>query len=59
MDARLAAGLTTVYDADNVSLHDFDGTQPRIRYEKDGRTMRSLATSSPVATAFMASAVRV
>lgn len=38
MDARLAAGLTTVYDADNVGLHDFDGTQPRIRYEKDGRT---------------------
>lgn len=38
MDARLAAGLTTVYDADNVSLHDFDSEQPRIRYEKDGTT---------------------
>lgn len=36
MDARLAAGLTTVYDADNVSLHDFGGEQPRVRYEKDG-----------------------
>lgn len=36
MDARLAAGLTTVYDADNVSLHDFDGDQPRVRYVKDG-----------------------
>ncbi|MBB5052486.1 p-hydroxybenzoate 3-monooxygenase [Afipia massiliensis] len=36
MDARLAAGLSTVYDADNVSLHDFDGDQPRVRYVKDG-----------------------
>jgi p-hydroxybenzoate 3-monooxygenase len=38
MDARLAAGLTTVYNADNVSLHDFDSEQPCIRYEKDGTT---------------------
>ncbi len=38
MDARLAAGLTTVYNADNVSLHDFDSERPRIRYEKDGTT---------------------
>jgi len=36
MDARAAAGLTTVYDADNVSLHDFDGASPRVRYVKDG-----------------------
>jgi p-hydroxybenzoate 3-monooxygenase len=36
MDAREAAGLTTIYDADNVSLHDFDGAQPRVRYAKDG-----------------------
>jgi len=38
MDARLAAGLTTVYDADSVSLHDFDGDRPRVRYMKDGVT---------------------
>ncbi|TXJ25682.1 MAG: 4-hydroxybenzoate 3-monooxygenase [Afipia sp.] len=38
MDARLAAGLTTIYNADNVSLHDFDSEQPRVRYEKDGTT---------------------
>lgn len=38
MDARLAAGLTTVYNADNVSLHDFESERPRIRYEKDGTT---------------------
>ena len=38
MDARLKAGLTTVYDADNVSLHDFAGDQPRVRYNKDSVT---------------------
>jgi p-hydroxybenzoate 3-monooxygenase len=36
MDARDACGLTTVYDADNVSLHDFDGAAPKVRYVKDG-----------------------
>jgi p-hydroxybenzoate 3-monooxygenase len=38
MDARAAAGLKTVYEAANVSLHDFDGHRPRVRYEKDGAT---------------------
>ena len=38
MDARDAAGLTTIFNADNVSLHDFDGGSPRVRYEKDGTT---------------------
>ena len=38
MEARTAAGLTTVYGAANVSLHDFDGSAPRVRYEKDGAT---------------------
>src|SRR5262245_38919496 len=38
MDAREAAGLTTIYEAANVSLHDFDGSQPMVRYEKDGKT---------------------
>ncbi|MBC7579681.1 MAG: 4-hydroxybenzoate 3-monooxygenase [Tardiphaga sp.] len=36
MDARDRVGLTTVYDADDVSLHDFDGSSPRVRYVKDG-----------------------
>ena len=36
MDARAAAGLSTVYEAQNVSLHDFDTTRPRVRYTKDG-----------------------
>ncbi len=38
MDARLAAGMTTIYDADNVALHDFDSAQPRVSYQKDGVT---------------------
>ena len=36
MDAREAAGLPTVYQAGNVSLHGFDGGKPSVRYEKDG-----------------------
>jgi p-hydroxybenzoate 3-monooxygenase len=38
MSARLAAGLTTVYEAGNVTVHDFDTAKPRVRYEKDGKT---------------------
>ncbi len=37
MEAREAAGLPIVYEAANVSLHDFDGKSPRVRYEKDGQ----------------------
>ena len=36
MDARAAAGLTTVYEALNVSLHDFDTDHPSVRYVKGG-----------------------
>jgi p-hydroxybenzoate 3-monooxygenase len=38
MDERDAAGLTTIYEAANVALHDFDGTEPFATYEKDGVT---------------------
>ena len=38
MDARKAAGLTTIYEAGNVTVHDFDTAKPRVRYEKDGKT---------------------
>ncbi|MEY4653846.1 MAG: hypothetical protein RI884_2427 [Pseudomonadota bacterium] len=38
MDARAAAGLATVYEADEVTLHDFDGSAPRVSYRKDGQT---------------------
>ena len=38
MDARKAAGLTTVYEAEDVQPHDFDGEHPRVTYVKDGVT---------------------
>jgi p-hydroxybenzoate 3-monooxygenase len=38
MDARKAAGLSTVYEAQQVSVDDFDTRTPRVRYEKDGKT---------------------
>lgn len=38
MEARAAQGQPTVYEAANVSLHDFDGNKPVVRYEKDGAT---------------------
>jgi len=38
MDARAAAGLTTVYQASHVQVHDFDSQNPRVTYEKDGQT---------------------
>jgi 2-polyprenyl-6-methoxyphenol hydroxylase and related FAD-dependent oxidoreductases len=36
MDARQAAGLPTVYEAADVSIHDFDTARPRVKYWKDG-----------------------
>ena len=36
MDARQAAGLPTIYEAANVTLHDFDTDRPRVRYETSG-----------------------
>jgi p-hydroxybenzoate 3-monooxygenase len=38
MDARAAAGLTTVYEAGEVTLHDFEGNTPSVSYRKDGQT---------------------
>ena len=36
MDARSAASLPTVYEADEVAIHDFDGSQPRVTWRRDG-----------------------
>ncbi len=36
MAAREAAGLPTVYQAGDVSIHDFDTQQPQVRFQKDG-----------------------
>ncbi len=36
MEARADAGLTTIYEAKNVALHDFDTATPHVAYTKDG-----------------------
>jgi len=36
MDARQAAGLPTIYEASDVSIHDFDTASPRVKYQKEG-----------------------
>ncbi|MGP0061205.1 MAG: 4-hydroxybenzoate 3-monooxygenase [Beijerinckiaceae bacterium] len=36
MDGRAAAGLATVYEAEDVAVHDFDTSAPRVTYVKDG-----------------------
>ncbi|MCD6732150.1 MAG: 4-hydroxybenzoate 3-monooxygenase [Burkholderiaceae bacterium] len=38
MHARAAAGATTVYEAEDVSIHGFDTDSPVVRYRKDGVT---------------------
>lgn len=38
MDARDAMGGTLVYEAEEVTPHDFDGARPRLTYKKDGVT---------------------
>lgn len=47
MDARLAAGAPTVYDATDVSVHDFDTGHPRVRFRVNG-------TASEVACDYIA-----
>jgi p-hydroxybenzoate 3-monooxygenase len=47
MDARLAAGASTVYDAADVSVHDFDTDHPRVRFRVNG-------TASEVACDYIA-----
>ena len=37
MEARQAAGLPTVYEAADVSLHGFDGASPTVRYRHAGQ----------------------
>jgi len=37
MDARQTAGLTSIYEANDVEVHDFDAVQPSVSYEKDGQ----------------------
>ncbi len=36
MAQRARLGLSTVYEASDVGLHDFDGSSPQVHYVKDG-----------------------
>ena len=36
MDARAACGASSVYEAEQVSVHGFDSASPVVRYRKDG-----------------------
>jgi p-hydroxybenzoate 3-monooxygenase len=36
MQAREASGALTIYEAEDVTLHDFDGERPRVRFVKNG-----------------------
>lgn len=36
MAARAAAGLVTIYDAEDVALHDFDSASPRVSWSAGG-----------------------
>jgi p-hydroxybenzoate 3-monooxygenase len=38
--ARAAAGYATIYEAGNVTPHDFDGATPHLTYETEGREHR-------------------
>ncbi len=38
MDARQAASPATVYEADDVQVHDFDGKRPRVTYRLGDQT---------------------
>ncbi|MCC5882024.1 MAG: 4-hydroxybenzoate 3-monooxygenase [Halomonas sp.] len=40
MEARDAAGGTTIYEADNVRPHDLESEAPYVTYEKNGETVR-------------------
>jgi p-hydroxybenzoate 3-monooxygenase len=35
-NARIAAGGQVFFEVEDVSVHDFDGAKPKIRYRKDG-----------------------
>ncbi|MBV1700388.1 MAG: 4-hydroxybenzoate 3-monooxygenase [Hyphomicrobiales bacterium] len=39
MDARLQAGLTTLYEAENTTLHDFDSFKPSVSCQVAGKTI--------------------
>ncbi|MEO6660612.1 MAG: 4-hydroxybenzoate 3-monooxygenase, partial [Burkholderiaceae bacterium] len=38
MTARSAEGAATIYEAEDVAVHDFDSAHPRVTYRKDGQS---------------------
>jgi len=36
-NARVAAGGQVLFEVEDVSVHDFDGSRPKVRYRKDGK----------------------
>ena len=40
MNHRAAAGLKTVYEADDVAVHSFDGSTPHVTWRQDGVEQR-------------------
>lgn len=36
MEGRAALGAQSIYEAENVSLHDVNSKRPKVRYQKDG-----------------------
>ncbi|MCE8005179.1 4-hydroxybenzoate 3-monooxygenase [Billgrantia ethanolica] len=40
MEAREAAGGTTIYEADNVQPHDLESDAPYVTFDKNGETVR-------------------
>lgn len=40
MEARAAAGATTVYDADHVQPHDMKSDSPYVTFQRNGETVR-------------------
>lgn len=39
MDARAATGAVSIYEAENVQLHDFYSDKPRVTFVKNGETI--------------------
>ena len=37
MDARTASGARSIYEANDVAIHDFDGERPRVTFTKNGQ----------------------
>ena len=40
MEARQASGAVTIYEAQDVALHDFDGGKPHVTFTRDGTATR-------------------